>query len=441
MSQTPLSISQVVSKISSVFENNPDFQSISCVGEISNLTKSKNGHWYFSLKDQSSKINCVMYQSSTLKISTPIEVGDEVVVVGNVSIYKADGRLQLLIDEMSLYGQGVLYKKYLETRDRLHQKGYFNQKYKKTLPKYPLSIGVIVGANSAAQADIIKTLSTRWPLAEVIQYESLVQGALAPQQIIEKLQKADQNNHDVLLLARGGGSLEDLWAFNDVELVLTIFKMKTPLVTGVGHEIDVTLVDYVADKRGLTPTDAAIQITPDINEVSAYISQTNRQLQNRLQLRLNQAQKQVDGIIHQSLLSRPNMLITPFTMKLQRIENKLIEYPYRFNRIINQFERNQNALFGLMTRFIQSHQSMLNLYNEQLLSKINIRTNYEKQKMNLFKTQLQLKSPLTIMSKGYLVSYQNGSLIKNVNEINPKDSLLLRYHDGSIEVVMKKEKL
>ena len=439
MSQTPLSISEVVSKLKNVLESHPDFQTLSCVGEISNLTKSRAGHWYFSLKDDKAKINCVMFQSATLKISTPIEQGDEVLIKGHMSVYAGTGQVQIIVNEMSLYGQGALYQKYLELRDRLHKQGYFNKSHKKELPTYPLSIGVVVGAQSAAQADIIKTLQTRWPVANVVQYESLVQGQLAATQLIKRLNQADEDDHDVILLARGGGSLEDLWAFNDVDLVMTIFNMKTPIITGVGHEIDITLVDYVADKRGLTPTDAALQATPHLAEVLVNVTQVGQQLVNRLLLRYKQAQAGFDRLYHQSLLSRPSMLLADYHLASKETSNKLNDFLYRFKSIVNEYDKKQSTLFTQISSFSKSHQANLDLYNQQILSKIKERQSTEQQRIELLKTQLDLKSPLTIMSKGYLVSYQNDHLVKSVHDIDPKKPMTLKYHDGNTVVEVKKE--
>lgn len=434
MSQHPLSISQVVTRLKTILERHPDLQTLSCVGEISNLTKSRAGHWYFSVKDEKAKINCVMFQSATLKVGTPIEVGDEVLLKGHMSIYAGTGQVQIIVSEMSLYGQGILYQKYLKLRAQLHKQGYFNQSHKKPLPPFPNQIGVVVGANSAAQADILKTLQSRWPLARVRMYESLVQGTSAPKQLIERLKEADQDKNDVIILARGGGSLEDLWAFNDVELVMTIFELNTPVVSGVGHEIDITLVDYVADERGLTPTDAAIKVTPDQREVNKFLVQIQTRLKNRLRLHLQQAQHDFNRLYHQSNLSRPNMLLADYHLSITEMSNQLNNFLYRFQSINHHFEKTQTTLFNQTLAFSQKNQAKTHLYNQQLLSKIKERLAYYGQKRQVLETQLDLKSPLTIMAKGYLVSYQDGQLIKSVDEIDKNKLMTLRYHDGSIDV-------
>lgn len=431
MSQ-PLTITQLVSTIKGVLESHPDLSKLESVGEISNLTKSQAGHWYFSLKDSKSKINCVMFGSSTLRLSTDFQVGDEVLIQGYVSVYTASGQVQIIVTSMSLYGQGALYKKYLELRDLLHKQGYFNQSHKKPIPKYPEVIGVIVGANSAAQADILQTLKSRWPIAKIKMYESLVQGISAPRQLIEKLKEADQGGCDVVILARGGGSIEDLWAFNDVELVMSIFEMKTPVITGVGHEIDITLVDYVADLRGLTPTDAAVHATPDQREVFKQLLSIDSTLVRLAQGLVSQNQRQLNQLVDKSVLNRPNILLVNRDYQLRELRGLLDQFYHRYQMISVNFDKLQAKLVEQNRLFRFKTNQKLSSFNDQMLNKLQKQLNHHHHKIDLLQQELALKSPHRLLDKGYLISYQNDLLIKSIKDINPSIPLKLVYRDGQV---------
>lgn len=484
MSQA-LTITQLVSNIKRTLESNPELSQVEVVGEISNLTKSKAGHWYFSLKDDSSKISCVMFYSQTLKISSPINEGDEVLVKGSVSMYTGTGTVQLVLSSMQHNGLGALYKKYIELRDQLHKQGYFNSSHKKGLPKYPMSIGVIVGAQSAAQADILKTLSSRWPIASVVMYESLVQGVLAPTQLIDKLKEADLHHHDVIILARGGGSLEDLWAFNDVELVMSIFEANTPIITGVGHEIDVTLVDYVADARGLTPTDAAIKATPDQHEVIQSFETVSNSLKLLIHKHLSQSQHQLKQVVNQSVLVRPQLMLLNHDVKLREYKEKLNQFHQQFTSVLVNFDKVQQKLNHQSQSLLNNWQSSLTLMNQRINQNMNSLLNQNKlqfknyhqqikvskllvdleknmnkvdnnlerlslkfkqllqlnsHKIQLYHEQLELKSPLNLLKKGYVLTYQNSKLVKSIHEINDKQPMTLQYIDGQVEVALKEKK-
>lgn len=476
MSQA-LTVSQLIYSIKKTLEENPNLNHVDCVGEISNLTKSKAGHWYFSLKDEKSKINCVMFYSQTLKISTPIQEGDEVLIKGSVSVYAGSGQVQVVISQMSLNGQGALYKKYLELRDMLHKQGYFNQSHKKEIPQYPMSIGVIVGAQSAAQADILKTLQSRWPIAQIKMYESLVQGVMAPAQLIDKVKEADLDDNDVVLLARGGGSLEDLWAFNDVELVMTIFKAKTPIITGVGHEIDVTLVDYVADLRGLTPTDAALKATPDQREIMTRLNETVHRLRMKVESQLQTASRHHKQIVTSSLLSRPQLLLVDKDQRLREVKESLNQYHYRFQSTLYQFDKVQQSLFQSMRVLLQKgshdmrnvnlnlHTKLLSridktthkhslitqnlLYSnpikslgqkrdkldsitEKLSQNLEVKLNKQINAYKLLEQQLQLKSPLNWLEKGYVLSIQDDQILRSIKQVDKDKPIKIVYKDGQL---------
>ncbi len=432
------SITQVVNSIKSVLELSHELKNITCSGEISNLTKHASGHWYFSLKDSKSKINCVMFRRDNLKVNHSIADGDEVIVTGMVTIYGGNGQVQLVLSTMQLAGQGALYKKYLMLRDKLNKEGYFSKEHKKTLVKYPDSIGIISGHNSAALADILQTLSNRWPIAKISIYESLVQGPNAPENIINNLKIADQEGHDVIILGRGGGSLEDLWAFNNEELVKTIYHAKTPIVTGVGHEIDITLVDYVADLRGLTPTAAAQLATPDKDELLDLLASIDNHLINKTRHHFNNLQLSYENTVARSILKRPNLLFIEPSLKLQELSKKLDNFGLFITSLEDKIVDSQQKLLVKSTYFKEKQIKLISDYQSQLQNKWLNNLSSKKHDLQNMMTQLDLKSPLTIMKKGYLLSYQEGKLITNANQVNDQKQLNLQYYDGLINVKVLK---
>lgn len=432
------SITQVVNSIKSVLELSHELKNITCSGEISNLTKHASGHWYFSLKDSKSKINCVMFRRDNLKVNHSIADGDEVIVTGMVTIYGGNGQVQLVLNTMQLAGQGALYKKYLMLRDKLNKEGYFSKEHKKTLVKYPDSIGIISGHNSAALADILQTLSNRWPIAKISIYESLVQGPNAPENIINNLKLADQEGHDVIILGRGGGSLEDLWAFNNEELVKTIYHAKTPIVTGVGHEIDITLVDYVADLRGLTPTAAAQLATPDKDEILDLLASIDNHLINKTRHHFNNLQLSYENTVARSILKRPNLLFIESSLKLQELSKKLDNFGLFITSLEDKIVDSQQKLLVKSTYFKEKQIKLISDYQSQLQNKWLNNLSSKKNDLQNLMTQLDLKSPLTIMKKGYLLSYQEGKLITNANQVNDQKQLNLQYYDGLINVKVHK---
>ena len=432
------SITQVVNSIKSVLELSHELKNITCSGEISNLTKHASGHWYFSLKDSKSKINCVMFRRDNLKVNHSIADGDEVIVTGMVTIYGGNGQVQLVLSTMQLAGQGALYKKYLMLRDKLNKEGYFSKEHKKTLVKYPDSIGIISGHNSAALADILQTLSNRWPIAKISIYESLVQGSNAPENIINNLKIADQEGHDVIILGRGGGSLEDLWAFNNEELVKTIYHAKTPIVTGVGHEIDITLVDYVADLRGLTPTAAAQLATPDKDELLDLLASIDNHLINKTRHHFNNLQLSYENTVARSILKRPNLLFIEPSLKLQELSKKLDNFGLFITSLEDKIVDSQQKLLVKSTYFKEKQIKLISDYQSQLQNKWLNNLSSKKHDLQNMMTQLDLKSPLTIMKKGYLLSYQEGKLITDANQVNDQKQLNLQYYDGLINVKVLK---
>ena len=253
-------------------ENDIRFKNILVKGEISNLKIHPSGHWYFTLKDKFSRISAVMFSSYAKNVKIRITEGMQVILTGSIGVYENGGSYQLYVNNIQPDGIGTLYLQFEELKRNLEKEGLFDPKYKKPLPKYPMRIGVISASSGAAIHDIFTTITRRWPISERILIPASVQGLSAAPTIVNALKLADTLNFDVIILARGGGSLEDLWPFNEEIVARAIFEMKTPVVSGVGHEVDFTISDFVSDKRAPTPTGAAEMVTPDINEIRLQVN-------------------------------------------------------------------------------------------------------------------------------------------------------------------------
>ena len=259
------SVGQLNNYIKTVFDQNLIFQSVAVEGEISNFKNHTSGHWYLTLKDDTSSIKAVMFKGQNMRIRFVPENGMKVIAVGRISVYERDGTYQLYINDMMPEGAGALSIAFEQLRVKLEKEGLFDEKHKKPLPRYPKTVGVVTAETGAAFQDICKVLRRRWPMAKVLLSPSLVQGTDAPASIVSALQKLDATGEcDVIIVGRGGGSVEDLWCFNDESVARAIFACETPVISGVGHEPDVTIADYVADRRAPTPSAAAELAVPDI---------------------------------------------------------------------------------------------------------------------------------------------------------------------------------
>ena len=282
-----VSISSVIARIKNILTQTMDLDGIWIQGEISNLTKHRSGHYYFSLKDKSGVMSCVMFSSYVSRLNFNVQEGMRVLVSGSINVYEQRGSLQLVIRQMKQDGLGDLCLEFEKRKQDLLKAGYFDANHKKAKPEYIENIGVITGAGTAALQDVLSTIQKRWPMMKVTLYSSLVQGNFAPKSLIQSLKKADTFGHDALLIVRGGGSFEDLFCFNDVELIKTIYNLNTYIVSGVGHEVDTTLCDLVCDHRSVTPTAAAQWVTFDQYDVMNKIAKDKELLYRNMSLILN----------------------------------------------------------------------------------------------------------------------------------------------------------
>ena len=431
MSNNVWSVSYLLSTIKSTLDQNVLLKSFWIKGEISNFTAHSSGHWYFSLKDEQARVSCIMFQGYTKDVLFKPKNGDKVLVRGSITVYNLQGQLQCSVFSMQNDGLGDLFLQFELLKKKLYDEGLFDNQYKKQLPKYPESIGIITGDNTAALQDILKTLKLRWPVADLTIYPCLVQGEQAPSSIIKQLLNADLK-HDVLILARGGGSIEDLWAFNNEKLARVIFDLKTPIITGVGHETDTTIVDYVSDFRAPTPTAAAQIATPSIDEIKKNIDRIEydliRIIQNNYNLKLNQLKQ----IKQNKYISSPQVLIQQHQLELSMLSHKLASQ----NVILNNHKNKMNYLKNRLNQLALTHSKGYSSQLEQVKIKLDHTiVTFKERKLNQFKNNISILnaySPLNSLARGYSITKQNGHIIKLVDDINIEEELEVRLFDGSI---------
>ena len=282
-----LTVGQLTARIKEIFEFDPTLQDVWVLGEISSVSRPGSGHVYFVLKDDTANLNCVIWKNSAWRLGKLLQTGNAVIAHGRISVYEPRGAYQLYVDDLLPVGTGQLYQEFERLKARLQAQGLFATDRKRPLPAFPQRIGVVTSASGAALQDVLNVLSRRYPVAEVVLAPASVQGAESPPQVVQAIQALNSlPDIDVIIVARGGGSPEELWAFNDEAVAHAIFNSKVPVVSGIGHEIDYTIADFVADVRAPTPSAAAEICTPDLQELKAAIGVSQRRLGQLMEQRL-----------------------------------------------------------------------------------------------------------------------------------------------------------
>ena len=350
-----LSVTEFMNYLKGVLTDIPFFRNVSIVGEISNFTAHRSGHFYFSLKDDDSIIKVVMFRTASQRVLFKPKNGDRVVLRGSLNVYTASGDVQFYANAMILDGLGELYLRFEHLKKDLMEKGYFEESLKKPLPKYPKSIAIISGEGSAAYADIVRTLKERWPYANVTDYFSYVQGEQAIDDLSKSIQLADGDDHDVIILARGGGSLEDLWAFNEIKVIMAVLTSKTPIVSGVGHESDVTLVDFVADYRAATPTAAAVIATPHMDQVFSNLRDLNNGMYLSVTKKIKSEKVHLTYFNSSKTMTQPESIFDTYYYKLDLLNSKLLSNTKIFNKVNQDLSvmrtKNHEKIIKLFDKF------------------------------------------------------------------------------------------
>ena len=436
-----VSISSVIARIKNVLTQTMDLDCIWIQGEISNLTKHRSGHYYFSLKDKSGEMSCVMFSSYVSRLNFNVEEGMRVLVSGSINVYEQRGSLQLVIRQMKQDGLGDLYLEFEKRKQDLLRAGYFDESHKKAKPDYIENIGVVTGAQAAALQDVLSTIQRRWPMMKVTLYPSLVQGSLAPKSLIQSLKEADTHNHDALLIVRGGGSFEDLFCFNDVQLVKTIYSLNTYIVSGVGHEVDTTLCDLVCDHRSVTPTAAAQWVTLDQYEVMTQILKDRELLRQNMSMILNHNKLKLDSYKNHPYLKDPKSFIIEKQLKLDGYNTQIehaLELELQKKNVIKNYTQQMHLR---MMNIVKVQENKLSMVPEKLRSNMQVLLQNSRHSLQKNCALLDAYSPLKVLSRGYSISKIEDKVIKHVKDVARDDIMVTRVNDGVITscVVSTKE--
>ena len=417
MNDKYITISQLTRYIKYKIDNDVNLNEVFIKGEISNFKAHSRGHYYFTIKDEGSRINAVMFQTATKKLAFTPEDGMKVLVTGKISVFEANGGYQIYVSDMLEDGVGNLYIAYEQLKKKLEAEGLFDERFKKPIPKIPKRVGVVTAPTGAAIKDIISTIKRRWPLTEIYLFPSLVQGEMAKDDIVKQIEKADKYNLDTLIVGRGGGSIEDLWPFNEEIVARAIFACNTPVISAVGHEIDFTIADFVADLRAPTPTGAAEMAVPQLNDMVNYLNQVKIRLNNTISNKLKISKNRLKEITSRSILKNP---ITIYQTKEMIFSNTLERL--KFN-LINLTNIKEKELLKIKNSYI-----LKNPY--QLLDK-------KSNKYLQIISKLETLSPLLTLKRGYTMTKVNDKVVKSSKDLKTGDNITIDFSDGNVEATVK----
>jgi len=385
-----LSVSELTGEIKSLLEGH--FLDIKVEGEISNVSKSRSGHIYFTLKDEDAQLSCVIWRSTARRLGTDPVDGQQIIAGGDIQVYPPHGKYQLIVRSVKQAGIGALQEAFEKLKSKLKEEGLFEDIHKKELPEFPERIGVITSATGAAFHDIRDTLERRWPLATILLHHSSVQGVNAAPELVRAIKWfSEKQNTDLLIAGRGGGSLEDLWPFNEESVARALFDCKIPVISAVGHEVDFSIADFVADARASTPTQAAILATPDINEVRMKTDE----LSNRL-----------DTLM----------------------ENRLADRKERVQQLLKS-----HALLAVKEKVSNSYDKINNL-SERLSHSKELIFLHKKEQLNNLIHRLERQDPNAPLEKGFARIHQGDQWIRRSTVFNKKDSFNIIWKDGKIAI-------
>ncbi|MBQ3475436.1 MAG: exodeoxyribonuclease VII large subunit [Bacilli bacterium] len=412
MNNNYISVGALTRYIKYKIDNDVNLQEVYIKGEISNFKKHSRGHFYFTIKDEESRISAIMFASSTKNVAfEPID-GTKVLVKGRISVFEQTGNYQIYVSEMMEDGVGNLYALYEKLKQDLKKEGLFDESHKKEIPKVPNRVGVVTAPTGAAIRDIISTINRRYPLCEVILFPSLVQGNGAKEDIVNKIKIADTYNLDTLIVGRGGGSIEDLWAFNEEIVARAIFNCKTPVISAVGHEIDFTIADFVADVRAATPTGAAEIAVPDKNELIKLIKQLELRASKNVNNIINHNKTILDKIKTSYILKNPMSIYEIKEQKLSNTIDKLNNY------ITNYIENKKIRLDNIKTSYVLSNP-------EKIFENKNNKYNHLIEK-------LEVLNPLNTLKRGYSITKIDNKVITDIKKVKKGDTISVSLKNGEI---------
>ena len=417
-----VTISDLNRYIKAKFDMDTHLNHVYLKGEISNFKHHTRGHFYFTLKDENSRIAAVMFASSAKSVTFEPEDGMKVLVSGRIALYEATGSYQIYVETMELDGIGNLYLEFERLKKELAKEGLFDREHKKVIPKFPKKIGIITAPTGAAIRDILSTIKRRYPICETILFPALVQGTGAKESVVKQLNKAQEYDLDVIICGRGGGSIEDLWAFNEEIVARAIYNSKIPVISAVGHEIDFTIADYVADLRAPTPTGAAEMAVPNLVDLKSLIDQYKIRANEAVTNIIKKNRIKLESLQNSFVLKNPLSL---YEIKEQKLDS-YIDY-------LNQYMTNKLNHAKLM------YEKVIN--NKILISPQSMFDKKKHQYELLLKT-IEVLNPMKLLSSGYSIVKSNGKVIKNSHDVNLEDVVDIELSEGKLKcsVIGKEDK-
>lgn len=399
MEQNVLSVTQLNTYLKNKMDTDPLLSSVCVCGEISNYKVYPSGHHYFTLKDAESALRCVMFKGNAFSLRFRPDNGMSVAAVGRISVFPRDGAYQLYCTRMTPYGIGDLAAAYEQLKEKLASEGLFDRAHKKPIPRYPHRIAIITSSAGAAIHDMLRILGKRYPLSKVLLLPVHVQGAEAPPEIVGAIRYANKwQLADVIITGRGGGSMEDLWAFNDERVARAIYESEIPVISAVGHEPDVTISDFVADLRAATPSNAAELLAPDQAELKELLSAFESELLATVRSRLNEARQRIETLSHAAAMQSPQHLVQDKRLLLDLDTQRL-----------------SNAARTLLTN--------------------------RKNRLTRLSAGLDAMSPLRVLARGYSVTTkEDGSVVTSVRQLDTSDRIRIRLTDGTVQAVVESVK-
>ena len=393
-------------------DNDVNLQEVYIKGEISNFKRHSRGHFYFTIKDEESRISAIMFSSQTSKVAFEPVDGTKVLVKGRISVFEQTGNYQIYVSEMMEDGVGNLYALYEKLKQDLKKEGLFDESHKKKIPSIPSRVGVVTAPTGAAIRDIISTINRRYPLCEVFLFPSLVQGNGAKEDIVKNIKLADTYDLDTLIVGRGGGSIDDLWAFNEEIVARAIYECKTPVISAVGHEVDFTIADFVADVRAATPTGAAEIAVPDKTELKNLIRQLELRSSKNINNIINYNKTILERIKTSYILKNPMSIYEIKEQKLSNTIEKLNNY------IVNYLDNKSTRLNNIKTSYILTNPNKI-YENKQ-------------NKYNHLLEKLEVLNPLNTLKRGYSITKIDNKVVTNINNVKKDDLLNISIKNGEI---------
>ncbi len=401
-------------------------------GEISNCKIHSRGHIYFSLKDETSVISAIMFETNARSLNFEPKDGTKVFAEGKVTVYEGSGKYQIVVTKMQPDGIGELYIAYEKLKKKLEAEGLFRKELKKPIPKYPRRIGIVTAPTGAAIRDILSTIKRRFPIAETILFPALVQGETAKNSIAAQIAKAQDYELDVLIIGRGGGSIEDLWAFNEEIVARAIYDSHIPIISAVGHEVDFTIADFVADLRAPTPTGAAEIAVPNMSDVFKLLENYKIRLETNMAKKIEFGYKRLDALKNSYVLKNPLVIYEVKEQRLSMLIDKLENFITTLLK--NRRERLTNITSSYILKnpltFYEKDKELIKLWTMRLKSSIEAYSKNQSNHYNLLLEKLDLLNPLGILKKGYAVVSKDEHPITDYRGIKKDDLINIRLHEG-----------